>query len=126
VSEVTKPQLRLRRNPEGEIYHIEGLSPTLGLEVKIRPLTYGESRALETFAKPLLKWSDEDKFTLLKNQLVVPELELEGVEDMKDNFDAWTIEDLVQAVAVYSGLARLYGDEEEITEGNQESEADEP
>jgi hypothetical protein len=123
VSEAKKqPHLRLRRNPEGEVYHLDGISPTLGIEVRINPLTYGASRNMETFGQPLLKWSAEDKFYLLTNHLVRPELDLESVEDMEENFDAWTIEDLVQAVAVYSGLARLYEDD---TEGNVEGEANE-
>jgi len=43
---------------------------------------------------------------------------------MLNNFDAWTIEDLVQATAVYSGLARLYTSPAD-TEGNVEGEATE-
>lgn len=114
-------ELRLRRNPEGEVYHIEGVSPTLGIEVKVKPLSYGESRGLTTFGQPLLRWSNMDKFNLLTNNLIEPELGLEDVDDMLENFDAWTIEDLVQAVAVYSGLGRLYVSGP--TEGNQEGEA---
>ena len=125
MSEAEKKQksYRLRRNPKGEVYHIEGVSPTLGIEVRIQPLTYGDSRNMATFGQPLLKWSDDDKFYILKNNLVEPDLELQDVEDMLENFDAWTIEDLVQAVAVYSGLARLY--DGDGPEGNADSEAEE-
>lgn len=124
MSEAKKQDnFRLRRNPKGEIYHLEGVSPTLGIKVKVRPLTYGESRGMASFAQPLLKWSNADKFFVLTNNLVEPDLGIESIDDMLDNFDAWTIEDLVQAVAVYSGLARLYPDSDS-TEGNVEGEAD--
>jgi hypothetical protein len=123
VSEAKKQDnFRLRRNPKGEIYHLDGVSPTLGIAVKVRPLTYGESRGMASFAQPILKWSNQDKFFALTTNLIEPKLELESIDDMLENFDAWTIEDLVQAVAVYCGLARLYGDDS--TEGNEVGEAE--
>jgi len=119
-----KQQFRLSRDSDGGVHLIDGVSPTLGITVKIRPLTYGESRAMTTFGKPLLEWSDKDKFYVLSNNLIEPDLGVESVDDMLNNFDAWTIEDLVQATAVYSGLARLYTSPAD-TEGNVEGEATE-
>jgi len=118
-------QFRLSRDSSGGVRPITGVSPTLGIEVLINPVTYGDSRHLTTFGKPLMEWCDEDKLYVLKNNLIEPDLGLESVDDMLNNFDAWTIEDLVQAVAVYSGLARLYTDPGDTTEGNAEGEGDE-
>jgi hypothetical protein len=51
-------------------------------------------------------------------------MEIRDVKDLHESFDAWAIEDLMQAVFLYSGMGRLFVQDEE-TEGNVESEAEE-
>lgn len=114
---------RLRRDSKGEVQPIGGISPTLGIKVEVKPLNYGESRKLESFGEALFDWSDEDKVFVLNTCLVSPKLDIKDVDDLHENFDAWTIEDLVQAVFFYSGMGRLYDAE---NEGNVESEAPTP
>jgi hypothetical protein len=120
--------LRVRRDDDGKLFPLVGVSPTLGIEVEIVPLTYGESRSYPSFRKALNEWSDEEKCRLISEHVVKPNvLDKNGeltVEDMLENFDAWTVEDLVQAVAVYSGLSRLFETEpSDGTEGNVDGEA---
>lgn len=121
-----KQNLRVRRDSDGNLYPLAGLSPTLGIPVEIIPLTYGESRSYDSFGKALSDWTDEEKARLLREHVKEPNIRDDDdeftVEMMRDDFDAWTIEDLFQAVAVYSGLSRLFEDPAG-TEGNEEGEA---
>jgi len=104
--------LKLARDADGKILPIEGVSPVMGIEVKVLPLTYGASRNYPNFGEPILEWSDEEKAQLLSEQLIEPDLKDETgvltVEDMMGSYDGWVIEDLVLSVAFYSGLARLH------------------
>lgn len=118
--------LRLRRDEDGELMALDGVSPTLGIKVEVVPLTYGKSRTFKSFGQALNEWTDEEKCQLIREHIRSPNVRDDdgnlSVEDMLENFDAWTIEDLVQAVAVYSGLSRLFEDPGD-TEGNADSEA---
>lgn len=111
--------VRLHRDSKGEIRLIGGVSPNLAIEVEILPLTYGVSRKLESFGEALYDWSDEDKITVLNDHVITPEIHIDGLDDLYDNFDAWIIEELLQSVFLYSGMGRLYGED---TEGNVEGE----
>jgi len=121
VAEKVTVNLRLHRDADGGIHPIEGVSPNLGIEVEVLPLTYGASRKLKSFGDALFDWSDEDRVYVLNNHLKVPDMQLAGVEDLQDNFDGWVIEDLLQAVFIYSGMARLYDPEIEGNEVGEDS-----
>lgn len=110
--------LRLKRGKDGRLLPVVGVTPTLSIPVKILPMTYGESRSYESFGENVYQWSDEDKMTVINAHILEPEISIEDVEDMSENFDPWTIEDLVASVFVYSGMARLF----EASEGNVEAE----
>lgn len=112
--EDAKVKLRLDRNKDGNLVPVVGLSPTLGLPVVVIPMTYGQSRSYESFGDNVYNWSAEDKMSVINTHIVEPEITLENVEDMLENFDPWTIEDLVASVFIYSGMSRLF----ETTEGN--------
>lgn len=117
-------ELRLRRGGDGKLVPVEGVSPTLGIPVKVLPLTYGASRQYESFGENVYLWSDADKMDIINKHVIEPEIEIKDIEDMNENFDPWTIEDLVAAVFVYSGMARLFTEQ---TEGNyQAGETDRP
>ena len=60
-------------------------------------------------------WSDEEKLQVLNEHVIEPELDIKDVEDMMNEFDPWTIEDLVAAVFLYSGMQRLF----DVPEGNE-------
>lgn len=105
--------LKLHRDSKGKIRAIEGLSPLLGFPVEVMPLTYGESRNLLSFGKAIFDWSVEDKITLINEHIVSPEIHIEDEEDLLDNYDAWTIEDLIHAVITLSGLGRFYSSDDE-------------
>lgn len=115
------PTIRLSRDPDGGVSPISGISPNLGIEVEVIPLTYGASRKLESFGEALFNWSDEDKIYVLNNHIKYPPMEIRDVKDLHEGFDAWAIEDLMQAVFLYSGMGRLF----EPSEGNVEGEAEE-
>jgi len=122
MSEDTK-NIRLHRNTKGEIRPLAGVSPNLGITVEVKPLTYGESRLYESFGEALFSWSDEDKMNLINNNIITAdgkEIKIKDLDDLYENFDAWTIEDLVQAIFMYSGMGRLYGPDDD--EGNAEDE----
>ena len=109
-----KIELRLQRDDSGELRSVDGLSPTLSMPVTVIPMTYGQSRSYKSFGDNVYMWSDEDKMDVINKHVVFPEIKLIDVADMHDNFDPFTIEDLVASVFVYSGMARLF-----ITEGNE-------
>ena len=122
MPEKTKLTFRLHRDEKGEVMPIEGITPSLGIPVEVMPLTYGQSRLYKSFGESLFDWTDEEKFNLINDHIVTAnevELSIADLQDMYDNYDAWTIEDLVQAVYIFSGLGRLY----EGDEGNVDSEA---
>lgn len=121
---VQKNPIRLSRNDKGEVSPIKGISPNLGIEVEVIPLTYGASRKLESFGEPLFEWSDEDKVYVLNNHIHFPPMEIRDVEDLHESFDAWAVEDLMQAIFLYSGMGRLF-EQDEDSEGNVEGEAPE-
>jgi len=103
--------LRVTRNEDNEIEPVDGESPTLGLPVKVIPITYGQSRKIENFGKPLMQWTTAEKLMVLKENLVEPSVFREEdvtVEELENDFEAYKVEDLVQAVAVYSGLGHLF------------------
>lgn len=111
--------LKLHRDSKGKIRPIEGMSPLLGMPVEILPLTYGESRNLGSFGMAIQDWSIEDKITLINDHIVVPKVHIEDEDDLLNNYDAWTVEDLIHAVITLSGLGRFYSPEDE---GNVEDE----
>ncbi len=107
--------LRLKRGADGKLATIEGVSPTMGIDCKILPMTYGQSRQYESFGENVYMWSDEEKLQVLNEHVIEPELDIKDVEDMMNEFDPWTIEDLVAAVFLYSGMQRLF----DVPEGNE-------
>jgi len=114
---------RLHRDEKGEVMSIEGITPTLGIPVEVLPLTYGQSRTYQSFGESLFNWTDEEKVRLINEHIVTAnetEIFINGVNDLYENYDAWTIEDFVQAVYLYSGLGRMY---EGPPEGNVDREA---
>lgn len=114
---MAEKELRLKRDDEGNLMPIDGVSPTLGLEVKILPMTYGAARRLDSFGKTLDEYTDEDRFTVITEHVLEPDLKLKSVDDMVNNFDPFTLDDLFQCVFLYSGIFRLYKRGEE--EGNE-------
>ncbi len=117
--EEKKIVLRLGRDDEGNLKPAVGISPTLAIPVKVLPMTYGQSRNYESFGEALFNWTPEDKLRVINDHILEPEIHIKNLKDMEDNFDPWTIEDLVQSVFVYSGMSRLFG---ESTEGNVPAE----
>ena len=115
-----EPNIRLHRNAKGELRPVPGVSPNLAIEVEVLPLTYGASRRLKSFGEALFDWSDEDRITVINEHLIWPKLNILDEDDLQDNFDGWVIEDLLQAIFLYSGMARLYEDPD--IEGNVPSE----
>jgi len=116
---------RLHRDKDGNVMSIEGITPTLGIPVEVLPLTYGQSRMYKSFGESLFNWTDEEKIKLINEHIVTAneqEIHIKDVGDLYDNYDAWTVEDFVQAVYIFSGMGRLYEGEDE---GNAVSEVTE-
>lgn len=123
IAELKVAPLRVKRDESGDVLPVEGATPNLMLPCIIRPMLYGESRNYESFGEALNAWSPEEKFRLLKDHLVFPEFDAESVRDMEENFDPWTLEDLIQAIFFFSGLGRLYVQEDDEP-GNAGGEAE--
>lgn len=109
------PELRLHRDEKGELYSFAAVSPNLAIPVEVLPITYGQSRSIPSFGEEFGKWSDEDKLTLLqKNVLTAYKKPFDApkdLDDMYNNFDALTVEDLVLTVILYSGFGRMLDSE---------------
>lgn len=100
--------LKLHRNEEGDLVPIEGISPMLNMNVKVIPFTYGQSKTYDSFGLSIFEWSEEERMRLINEHVVDPEIDIESVEDMEENYDAFVIEDLIHAVLIISGMGRFY------------------
>lgn len=117
------PKFMLKRDEDGNLIPISGVSPNLMMKIKVLPLTLGQSKQYESWGDGVLDWTVEEKCQLLNDHLV----EVDGEEfpddlepqDFMQNFDAWTADDLILGVAMTSGLHRLY----ESAEGKELQEA---
>lgn len=108
--------LRLERDEDGNLVPKSGVSPRLGIDVKARPITYGQSRNIDGWGNAVVMWSDEDKLKVLKENLIEPD-DFDGVEDVDDlreNFEAFAVEDIVMGIAILSGYGRFFEDDEEM------------
>lgn len=113
-------QLRIHRDEHGLIKPIDGISPMLAIPVKVVPMTYGQSRQYESFGEALEDWTVADKIAVINNHILEPDVNIKDEDDFYENFEAWTILDLLQAIFFYSGMGRLYNPD--VTEGNLPSE----
>lgn len=109
-------KFKLKRNSDGRLEEVECQSFTLGLYIKILPLTYGQSRRMESFGQPLPKWTATDIAMILDENLVAMKDHLEEdwvevggvtVNDLSD-LDAFMVQDIVESVLQYSAFHRLY------------------
>lgn len=103
-------KMKIKRDADGEIAPVELVSPSLQIPIKLVPISYGETKSMDSFGLPLNMWSDEDRVFALNHILEVDgeefgEMTLEDLDDL----EAWTTEELFQTVALASGLARLFG-----------------
>ena len=112
------PSLRLKRDKDGNLVPIVGKTPNFNHPVKVLPLTYGEARGYESFGELLTDWTPEDRFELISTHIVEPELNLKDAKDLEENFDPFTVEDLFQAVFMYSGIFQLFDAETGEASGN--------
>lgn len=113
--------LRLRRDEDGNLKPVEGVSPRLGIEVVARPITYGQSRDIEKWGHPIIEWTDEDKAKVLRENLVEPdEFADVTVEELYRDFEAFQVEDIVQAIAFMSGYGRFFEEDEEAGKDPQD------
>lgn len=112
--EAKEVDLRIKRDEDGKIAPVEGTSPQLGYKIKVRPITYGQSKDLDSWGLAIVEWSDEDKLRVLQRNLVEPDDFTDDltVEDLRNDFEAFTVEDLVQGVAFMSGYGRFFEDDD--------------
>lgn len=110
-----KPEFRFRRSGEDDREVVNGITQALSIDVRVRPLSYGEYRSYDGFGQPVMQWSSADQARLLREHLVEPDLseELEDGErldgrTLEEEFEAFEIVDLIQAVVTYSGLHRFF------------------
>jgi hypothetical protein len=103
---------------DGKLVPVSSKTATLGLSIKILPLTYGQSQSYDSFGKPVRSWTSEEKARLLTENLV----ELDGEEvaevtaqDVLD-VEAYTLSDILEQILFSSALHRLYKDS---PEGNE-------
>lgn len=118
-------KFKLKRSSDGALEAVECQSFTLGLHIKVLPLTYGQSRRMESFGMPLGKWSDTDIAMILDECLVAvkdhdetewSEVGNVTVADLQE-LDAFIVQDWVESILQYSAFNRLYQKEQ----GNGES-----
>ena len=100
--------LKLHRDEDGNLIPVQGISPMLQMDVKVVPFTYGQSKTYDSFGKSIFEWTEEERMRLINEHVVVPEIELDSIKDMEENYDAFVIEDLVHAVLIISGMGRFY------------------
>lgn len=108
--EVTEGGFMVSRDEDGKVKPIEGVTPTLSLPIKLRPLTYGQTVEYPSFHQGILTWSHEDQAKIIRDCVI----ECDGVsfedlteEDLK-GMEAWAIQDVLQAIMLYSGFSRLF------------------
>lgn len=77
-----------------------------GRAIMILPVTYGESLQFESREKETHDWSLKDKLMLLRNNVVKPDLSELTMEQMTNDFDGMLVDEIVEAVLLYSGILR--------------------
>lgn len=110
--------LRISRDSSGEVEPIEGVSPNLNIQVKVLPITVAQSYELESWGMPSLRWTAEDKARILRENVIEPSDFGDDLtaEELKNEFEAFAVDDIVQAVAIYSGYKRFF-EEPDVEEG---------
>lgn len=102
---MTRDDLVVRRDADGNVEPIEAFSPFLNMSLLIRPVLYGTVKD-----KPLhisaVEWSLEDKVELVRRHVVEPDLSDLTPEKVKEEYDAWTFDHIVGMVVSYSGPLR--------------------
>lgn len=113
--EDTEVSLRIARDEEGNVKPVEGRSPQLNIKVKVLPITVEQSRRMDNWGLPCLKWTLEDKCQILKENVVEPEDFGEDLtpEELATEFEAYAVDDIVQAVAMHSGYKRFFENRED-------------
>ncbi len=104
----------LKRDEKGEVAPKRVTSPTLLLDVLLKPMSYGVSKQFLSFGSGFDDWSDDDKCKLLSEHIISVNGESFAditVDDML-NMEAWVVTELIQTVALESGLNRLFDTEE--------------
>lgn len=109
--------IRIARDEDGNPVPIQGESPLMKIQIKVKPISYGESKRLSSFGDAVVEWDDEDKLYLLRNNLIEPNIddEFEGqmtVENLREDMEAFIVNDLIQGIVMYGGMGRLFADEE--------------
>lgn len=106
---------KVKRNADGTLAPRSGVTPTLGLEIVVLPLTYGQTVSYDSFGHPVKNWTREEKARLLTENLVSVEGETAGdvtPEDI-DEFEAYSLSDILEGLILLSALNKLYSREEE-------------
>ena len=99
------------RDNEGNVKPVEGATPLTGMEIKIRPITYGEAKQYKYFGeRELQNWPFEELAKLLRNHVV--EVDEQSMEDVTEEdvagIEGFALLDILHAITLYSGFGRVF------------------
>lgn len=104
---------KVTRNNDGEVVPHDCISQFLKIEMKLVPITYGQTKQLEDITEPPIKWSKHDIANILTNNVV--EVDGEKVGDVSpeevDGFEWFFIREVIDTVLMNSAFGRLYDNE---------------
>lgn len=115
---------KVARTEDGSLVAKDGQTLTLSMEIKVLPMTYGDSQSYDSFGLPVKKWKDEEKARLLTKNLVQLEGEEVGTVTADDlpEIEAYVLNDVLESVLFMSAINRLYDTpEDNAAEGNAEA-----
>lgn len=113
---LTREEIEVTRNADGEVEPVEVPLVRMSASMLMRPATIGSlHKVKEHLSKPTVEWPIEAKVQLLNDHVVDPDLSDLTVERAERSWDSWTLDEMVDAVALYSGPLRrqLRGEKKE-------------
>ena len=102
---LTTDDLKVRRGDDNKVIPIEAVSIYLGFKFMIRPILW---RDVEEFDLSVSApdWPVEDQIKLLRGHVIEPDMSDLTIDDVRNEWDPWTLQELVATVVAYSGPLR--------------------
>lgn len=110
MKDVTDGGFLITRDESGNPKPVEGVTPQLGMPIKVIPLMYGQTHEYPAFVEGIFNWPLSDQARVIREQVV----ECNGItfddldEASLNGMEAWAVQDMLQAIALYSGFSHLF------------------
>lgn len=112
----TLDELKISRDSDGEINPVEGETPS-GKSIKIRPMPTGDNERYFGNLEDPTQADYETKAQVFQEFFVRPDLSDVTADDVENNMDRATVNDLLVGLMLYSGYMRTADSEVNLEAG---------